>query len=221
MATSIIINQFGDPQTSLITVTGSLSTGNTLTATLSGGFATGFQWYRNGVAIGGATDIDSTGTISTYVIGSGDIGATLSVRAVGFVPARTAGLVPGTVDSRPRFGLGAANAWTVNPAGLLAAMTPIPGSTNNSRDGTFSLTTSSGNFGWVAVVASVTTGGLRFYDGLGYGGWSGAGLAGNNLGASPDPSTSSITYNDGTTTWRLFRQDFINANPTAASYTIS
>lgn len=204
-----------------IVVTGTLGVGNTLTATLSGGFATGFQWYRDGVAIGGATNIDGTGTISTYLQDSADIGTVLSVRAVGYVPMTVAGTVPiVTVDTRPRFGLGAANAY-LSPATLLGGMTPIPGSVDNGRDGSFNLTTTAGNYGWVAVVAASTTTGLRFFDGLGYGGWSGAGLAGNNLGESPDPSQSAITYNDGTTVWRFFRQDFINANPTAASYTIS
>ena len=205
-----------------IVVTGTLGEGNVLTATMSGGFATGFQWYRDAAAIAGATDIDGTGTVSTYTQVNADVGAVLSIRSIGYVPRTIVGTVPGAgADTRPRFGLGVANAWTVSPAALLAAMTVVPGSVNNGRAGTFNLTTSAGNYGWVAVVASVTTGGLRFFDGIGYGGWSGAGLAGNNLGASPDPSESAITYNDGVTTWRFFRQDFINANPSPAPYTLS
>ena len=205
-----------------IIITGTLGEGNQLTATLSGGLATGFQWYRDTTPIGGATNIDGTGTISLYTQQAADIGTTVSVRAIGYTPLAVAGVVPASgADTRPRFGIGAANAWTVDPAALLASMLPVPSSVNDGRAGTFNLTTSSGNFGWVAVVASVTTGGLRFFDGVGFGGWSGAGLPGNNLGASPDPSESSITYNDGVTTWRLFRQDFINANPVSAPYTLS
>lgn len=218
VANSLTISALTAP----IVITGNLGVGNTLTATLSGGFATGFQWYRGNTPISGATDIDSTGTISTYLQDNADVGFILSVRAVGYVPMSVAGIVPGVgADTRPRFGLGNANAWTVNPAALLAGMTPIAGSINDGRDGTFSLTTTTGNYGWVAVVASATVSGLRFFDGLGYGGWSGAGLPGNNNGESPDPSVSSVTYDDGTTVWRLFRQDYINANPTSASYTIS
>lgn len=204
-----------------LSITGTLGVGNDLTATLSGAFATGFQWYRNGVAISGATDIRNNGTQSVYTIQAGDAGTVLSVRPVGYTPQAVTGTIPGgAVDTRPRTGLGAANAY-LTPATLLAGMTPIPGSANDGRSGTFSLTTTTGNFGWIAVVASVTTGGLRVFDGVGFGGWNGAGLAGNNTGASPDPCESTITYNDGTTTWRLFRQDFINANPTPANYTIS
>ncbi len=218
VANSLTISALTAP----IVITGNLGVGNTLTATLSGGFATGFQWYRGNTPISGATDIDSTGTISTYLQDNADVGFILSVRAVGYVPMSVAGIVPGVgADTRPRFGLGNANAWTVNPAALLAGMTPIAGSINDGRDGTFSLTTTTGNYGWVAVVASATVSGLRFFDGLGYGGWSGAGLPGNNNGESPDPSVSSVTYDDGTTVWRFFRQDYINANPTPASYTIS
>lgn len=203
-------------------IAGTLGEGNTLTATLTGGFATGFQWYRDGVAISGATNIGGGGTTSTYTQVSADVATELSVRAVGFVPRKIVGTVPGTVvDTRPRFGLGPANAWTASPSTLLANMTAIPGSSNNGASGTFSLQTTTGNYGWIAVVASVSTAGIHVFDGIGFGGWSGAGLPGNNTGESPDPTVSSVTYNDGTTTWRLFRQDFINANPTSASYTIT
>lgn len=157
----------------------------------------------NGV-IRGAADIKITGAVSFYdpALAGGGGGSS-------------------TGPLSPRFGLGAADAYQVaNVAALFAAMTPF--GANNSRAGTFALTTSAGNYGWVAVLASLTTSGLRFFDGTGYGGWSGAGLPGNNTGASPDPSTSTTTYTDGSgNVWRLFRQDYVNANPTPGSFTIS
>ena len=127
----------------------------------------------------------------------------------------------GGVDSRPRFGVAAGNAYTT-PGTLLAALAPIAGSSNDGKAGTFNLTTTNGTFGWVAVQGTISSAGVRFFDGVGYGGWSGAGLAGNNNGASDDPSTSTVTYTDGNgTLWRFFRQDYVNANSSASSYTIS
>lgn len=137
---------------------------------------------------------------------------------------RVGGIDPNAIalfDTRPRFGLGAANAYTT-PAALLAAMFPLAASSNGGRAGTMSLTTSAGNYGWVAVEAGVSSTGIRFFDGVGYGGWSGAGLAGNNTGASPDPTLSTTTFTDANgTNWRFFRQDYVNANPSAATYTVS
>lgn len=125
------------------------------------------------------------------------------------------------LDTRPRFGLGAANAY-LTPATLLAGMAPLTGGLNGGHAGTLSLTTTTGNYGWLAVEATNSSAGIHVYDGLGYGGWSGAGLVGNNSGESPDPSTSAVTYTDGDgTVWRLFRQDYADANPTAATYTVS
>jgi hypothetical protein len=130
-------------------------------------------------------------------------------------------VVPGAVDTRPRFGLGAANAY-LTPGALLAAMTPLTGSANNGHAGTMSLTTTSGQYGWLAVEATNSAAGIHVFDGVGMGGWSGAGLPGNYTGATEDPSVSTVTYTDGNgTTWRLFRQDYVNANPTAAGYTVS
>lgn len=127
----------------------------------------------------------------------------------------------GGLDTRPRFGLGAANAY-LTPATLLAGMAPLTGGLNGGHAGTLSLTTTSGNYGWLAVEATNSSAGIHVYDGLGYGGWSGAGLVGNNSGESPDPSASAVTYTDGDgTVWRLYRQDYADSNPTAATYTVS
>lgn len=210
-----------------ITISGTPAVGNTLTATLTGGKCENFQWYRDGTPISGATNTNGAGTVSTYVVNALDASHDLQVRCVGYTPYANTGVIPGTppdpIDLRPRFGLGAANAYlSQNAQALLDAMTPIPGSTDNGKAGTFNLQTTPGNYGWVAIVASVSSSGIHFYDGLGYGGWQGAGLAGNNSGASDDPTLSNVTFTDEDgTVWRLFRQDYVNANPSAAPYTIS
>jgi hypothetical protein len=217
----------GGPQ---ITFTGTLGVGNVITGTLANGTATGFQWYRGGSAISGATNIQG-GTVSQYTLVSGDAGLELSLRAIGFQPSAIAGTVPsgaptppppGPSDTRPRFGIGAVDAWTTGPQALLDAMSVIPGSSNGTKAGTFTLQTSTGNYGWVAVLASISGSGVQFFDGVGYGGWSGAGLPGMNFGESPNPSTSSVLFTDANNVqWRFFRQDFLNANPVASDYTIS
>lgn len=155
--------------------------------------------------------------VNSVVRGSVDIRITGSV-AFGAPVAAVAG-----PDLRPRFGLGnAAASGSGTVAALFAAMTPY--GTNNSIAGTFSLTTTTGNYGWVAVLASLSAApdGVNFFDGVGFGGWSGAGLVGDNTGASPDPSVSTVTYTDGSgNVWRLFRQDYVHANASAGNYTTS
>jgi hypothetical protein len=68
-----------DPPTGTVTITGMASEDQTLTAhnTLAdadGLGAIGYQWQRDGVDIGGATD-------STYTLGDDDVGATITVKA--------------------------------------------------------------------------------------------------------------------------------------------
>jgi hypothetical protein len=157
--------------------------------------------------------LDPVATSATYL-------KTVAIYRVGAVgPVVVGG--GGGLDTRPLFGVAAANAY-LTPATLLAAMAPITGGANDGHAGTFNLTTTAGNYGWVAVQAANSAAGVHFNDGVGLGGWSGAGLAGNNAGASPDPTTSTVTYTDGNgTVWRFFRQDFANANPTPAGYTLS
>jgi hypothetical protein len=144
----------------------------------------------------------------------------------------TAGSITGTsgaatvtaasVDTRPRFFVAPVNAHTTGTQAALTGATPLTGSANLGHAGTFSLTTTSGNYGWLAVQNTAYGSGVHITDGVGFGGWSGAGLSGNNTGASPDPTVTSVTFTDSNgTVWRLMRQDFVNANPSAATYTLS
>lgn len=127
------------------------------------------------------------------------------------------------VNLKPKHGISAA-ILSSNTAGLLTLlqnMTDIPGSSNNGAAGTFTNTTTSGKYGWIALTQAAYGSGVHVFDGTGYGGWSGAGLAGNNTGASPDPTVSTVTAEYNGTTWVFLRQDYVNSDPSGGSYTIS
>ena len=113
-------------------------------------------------------------------------------------------------------------------AALFASATPF--GTSSTKNGSFVVTTTPGNYAWVCVLASACPAGVRFFDGVGYGGWSGATSAGNNTGTTFDPSgggaaaplNNTTSYTDGAgNVWRCFRQDYVHANATAGGYTIS
>lgn len=197
----------------------------------SGAPAPTVQWQRSTDAgatwanISGASAVSYTTAATTTTGGTannGDRYRCVATNAAGTATTSAAALtVAAVVDTRPRFFVAPANAYNTNTAALVAGGTPLTGGTNGGKSGTFSLTTSAGNFGWVAVLASAVGAGIRVYDGLGYGGWSGAGLVGNNTGSTTDPSTPTQPYTDASGTWALIRQDYINANPSAANYTVS
>jgi hypothetical protein len=132
-------------------------------------------------------------------------------------------IVSDPVSFKPKFGVGGAilAADTAGLTTLLESMTDIPGSVDGGRAGSFTVTTDVGEYGWVAIAQTAYGSGLHFFDGVGYGGWSGAGLAGNNTGASPDPTVSTVTITRNGITWVFFRQDYVNANPSGGTYTIS
>lgn len=129
----------------------------------------------------------------------------------------------GADDTRPRYFVAPPTAHTTGTQGFLDAATVVPGSTAGGKAGTFSLQTTSGNYGWLAVLASSSTGGVVFSDASNIpGDWNGAGLSGANTGSSPSPAVSTVTFTDAeANVWRLFRQDYPNANPTASNWTIS
>lgn len=122
---------------------------------------------------------------------------------------------------RPRWGLGNATAGVATAAALFAAMTNEFG-TSGTKSGTTALTTTTGNYAWFAVLASASAAGVTFTGPLGTGGFSGASSAGNNTGASPTPSTSVVTYTDGSgNVWRFFRADYAHSDPVSTNYTLS
>lgn len=172
-----------------------------------------YQWKADGA------NVASGGTSSTYTPVVGDIGkvitcAVTATNGSGSATATsngTSAVISATLDTRPRAGVGAANAYTTAQT-LLNSMTVITGGVNDGKAGSFTVSPGAGQYGWFAAVAAGSAVGVTFFDGIGNGGWQGAGLAGNNTGASPSTSTSTTTFTDGNgTTWRFFRQDYSNA----------
>lgn len=180
-----------------------------------------YQWRRNNIDVAGAT-------LSTYLLTTADIGYQISVRVTststaGSASAASANTATIPIDTRPRHGIALPGAYS-NPVSLLASLTDkVIGSVNNGKSGTFTVITSGGNYGWLAVVAGSSVAGVTFTQGLIFeGGWSGAGFIGNNTRESPSPTlsppnpvlvtpTGAIvpTYTDGNgTVWRFFRQDY-------------
>lgn len=199
------------PVVSGVTVDGQvLSVGGDTWANSPLSFA--IQWYRGVSLISGAIS-------ATYTLVSADVGSQMSARVSATnvagtsiaISALTAVItaVPVT-DTRPRAGIGSANAWTATPAALLASMVVIPGSSNGGiTGGPFSVNPVFPDYGWVAVLASASVSGVTFDDGIGLGGWQGAGQPSNWAGVSPNTSTSTVLYTDlNGTQWRLFRQDY-------------
>ena len=166
---------------------------------------------QSGQITGVPTD---AGTTSVRISASNSAGTDTETLSIGISAVSS-------LDTRPKFGVASAGAYA-DMQGLLNGMTDVSNASNGGRSGTFNLTTSAGNFGWVAVPTSAVGAGMHFFDGVGFGGWSGAGLAGNNGGASDDPTVSSVTFTDSNgTNWTFFRQDYVNANPSPGAYTLS
>jgi|GEM_PF-1338748 len=113
-----------------------------------------------------------------------------------------------------------APANTAQNAAFLASMTVI-GSVG-VKAASLNVTTTAGNYGWIAVPASLVGGGVTFTDvGAGglVGGWAGANSAGNN---SVNPEGTHQTVSDAVgQSFYLFRQDYVNSNPTAEAWSIS
>lgn len=139
-------------------------------------------------------------------------------------------------DTRPRFVAAASSAGLVATtvggttpttpstlATLFGTMANVPGSSNGGHTGTFSLTAGAGLYGWFACVKAGVGAGVHFQDSVGFGGWSGAGLAGNNTsGVSPDPSSVHLEYTDGNgVVWNVYRMDFSGAYTSATNITVS
>ena len=122
---------------------------------------------------------------------------------------------------RPRFFVAPPTAYNTGTQGFLDAAAEFGAA--GTKTGSFTLQTTTGNYGWVAVPASVSGSGVIFTDASNVpGDWNGAGLVGANSGASPSPAQSSTTFADADGfVWRLFRMDFPHSQPTAGVWTIS
>jgi len=122
---------------------------------------------------------------------------------------------------RPKWFLGPADAFETGTQGYLDGATFLSNSAANGKAGNFTLTTTDGNYGWLAVTSAVSADGVTFFDGVGYGGWSGAGQPGNYTNGDT-VNTSTVLFTDSdSVSWRLFRQDYVNSNQIAAPWTTS
>jgi PKD repeat protein len=178
--------------------------------------ATSYVWnFGDGSATSTATNpLHVYTAIGAYTVSLTGIGP-------GGSQTETKALYIQVLAPKPRFFVGPANAFAVGTAAFIAGGTILTNSAPGGKAGSFSLTTTAGNYGWLAVPAAASAAGVTFFDGIGSGGWSGAGQPGN-FSNSDTTDTSSVTFTDSNGfLWRLFRQDYVNANPVAATYTTS
>ena len=171
-----------------------------------------YQWQRNGANIGGATA--ASYTLAAPVLG--DTGAAFRCVVTGAVapPATSSAAIltvtAAPISTNPRFGYAVA-LQAGNTSGmdtLFASMANLAGSANAGRAGTFSTVSSTTNYTWVAVLASAAGASVRFFDGVGFGGFSGAGAPANYTPGEIDPSTNFLAYTDTSgNAWKLFRSD--------------
>lgn len=144
---------------------------------------------------------------------------------VGIQISGTQVLIPGTGGGsgggsgpRPRFFVGPADAHTNGTQAFLDGAT-LFGSAG-SKVGSISVQTTSGNYGWIAMPAAASAGGVTFKDPTQTpSDWNGAGMAGANTTVTVVPAQSSVTVNYGGNVLRLFRMDYPNSQPTAATWT--
>ena len=123
---------------------------------------------------------------------------------------------------RPKFFVGPADAYTTGTQVFLDGATFLSGSSANGKAGSFTLTTTAGNYGWLAVNAAASASGVLVESGGGYGGWSGAGQTGNySSGDTTDVSSIVVTDSATGASLRLFRQDYVNSSSLPTVFTTS
>lgn len=117
---------------------------------------------------------------------------------------------PSAVATNPRFGYAPALLAGNNTglAALFSSMVSLMGSASGGTTGMFNTVASTTNFTWIAVLASAAGPDIRVFDGIGYGGFSGAGSPGLYAPGEIDPSAISLPYTDGNANlWKMFRSD--------------
>lgn len=122
-------------------------------------------------------------------------------------------------STKPRFGVGPALLQS-NTAGiedLFESLTPVASASNGSATAgssgsPISVSPTGTDYTWFFCLASAVPDGIVFNTTLGPDGWNGAGLVGQNTGASASPSETVITFTDGASNlWHGFRQDYYDA----------
>jgi hypothetical protein len=155
------------------------------------------------------------GSGARTVVGTGSTGTSGSVAA-----------------SQPRFAnaTGIATGDNTSLATLFASMTNLTSSSiyngaSGGRSGTFNTTASSTLFAWIAVLkAAVGATPVRFFDGTGYGGFSGANAGAGSTalyaGTEVDPTLQHLEWTDGSgNVWNFYRSD--SHAVTFSSFTLS
>jgi hypothetical protein len=174
---------------------------------LAGGYVSTFEWSRIQLIGHPATEIGNDAAKDLAFKNVGNIDWYLTVGE-----AQAGG---GTLSTKPKMGTGGAvlQSDSAGVTALFAAMTEVSTATAGSRvagnsGSALSLTPGTGDYGWFWCLGSAAPSGVTFNTTLGAEGWNGAGLAGQNGGASPIPSTVHITHTDAdNNVWHGFRQD--------------
>lgn len=217
--------------TALPAITGTLKVGETINLG-NGTWTNSPTSYARKLHHVGQTASLATGT--TYVVQAGDLGKSfeldvVATNAQGDSPVATS--LPSAVvvaadvvvpaDARPRWFNAPATGF--DAANKLDTATVIPGSTNGDSSGTATVTTTTGNFGWLAIKADQVPSGIHISNATdGAGGWSGAGEPANWGGASPDPAIKKVlATSTGGVEFALFRMDYLNSAPTAKPFVFS
>lgn len=179
------------------------------------------------------TVLNANYVAGTYTPVTADVGSRLFIDVVaananGSSPVATSlptaviqAAVVTPADSRPRFFNAPATGYNVETA--LGGAAVIAGSANGDAAGTANVQTTANNYGWLAIKASSVPNGINISNVTdGAGGWSGAGLPGNNAGASPSPAIVFVAFTDAAgTAWKLFRMDYLNSAPSAKPFVFS
>ena len=116
------------------------------------------------------------------------------------------GTAPGT---KPRFGYSAANASGDAAAlnSLFTSMTPLTGSVDGGRDGSFATQADTTKFTWIAVLNAAAPSGITVSDGIGTGGFSGAQSAGLFTGSDATPTLIRQQMSIGGVVWDFYRSN--------------
>lgn len=129
------------------------------------------------------------------------------------------GTTPPPTSTRARFAQDTATAGAGGTAAALFASMVLAANPSSDRSGTITTTADQTKYTWVAVLASAAGSGMHFFDGTGFGGFSGAASPSVYTGPDADPTTLCQTYTDGSgRVWNLYRS---SGHSVALTFTLS
>jgi hypothetical protein len=135
------------------------------------------------------------------------------------VTNNSAQFAAGTFPIQSRFGLAPANAslGAANSAtqiAFLQSLGTLLGTAGVKAVTDFNVTTTTGNYGWVAIPETLAVAGVAFWDesNLGAGGWTGANSAGSFF--SDIANNYHVVFDGGGQQFRVYRQNTVHASPT-------